>query len=235
MAEAAQDDGSGEPGGGEVEDPKPEGKESGSEDGEESKPDGEEPKGYQGLLDGEPEGEEEVKSDAPKDSDVPVIPEQYEYEFPEGYTFSDDQRKATDAAFNDLKLTQEQATKLSAFGFARDAEQAQLQTDGLKTLQDSWKKSIDEDVKLGGDNLPATLQVANAAIKKFEGQEVVKFLRSFGAANHDGFLRLMHRIGLAFGEDTVTDSGNKEPGRTSDGEDGFRDFYADTMGNTQDS
>ncbi len=160
------------------------------------------------------------------DSDVP---DAYEFHMPEGYALSDAERQVTTGLFKELGLSQTQADKLQQYGFARDAQAATAQAEQMKTLQTSWVRAIRDDTELGGANFENSVMVARRAIEKFGGKEMVQELRSFGADRNDQVFRFLHRIGSAIQEDSLDNDRDPQFGGSASPE-GWRDFYAGTMG-----
>jgi len=112
-------------------------------------------------------------------------------------------------------LSQEAAQKLldrehSAIGKYKDTQLQQFEQ-----LGQEWRKAVESDPAIGGDNLKATAENAKRALDKFAPESLKKFLNESPYGNHPDLVRLFANIGKAMQDDKMVLAGSQsQPTRT---------------------
>ena len=116
--------------------------------------------------------------------------------------------------FKDLKLTNEQANKLTALMPKVQERLVQQQNDRFAEVRADWAKQAKEDPEIGGKNWDQTVQLSAKALDHFgaksekndkgeETNEFRKLLNESGLGNHPVMLRMFRNVGAAISEDTT--------------------------------
>jgi len=169
-----------------------------------------------GEEDGDNDGEGEGAGEG-------EVPEAYDFsgiELPEGMELDTEMAEAMSPAFKDLGLTQDQANKLVGVYAERMQKQMEANVDAAKELVTGWKDTAKADQEIGGNNWKASVDAANAAIRKFGTPELVQdVMVGQGMGNHPEVIRMFARIGKAIADDrTITGEGTETGGEISKAE-----------------
>nr|DAR03878.1 MAG TPA: putative protease [Caudoviricetes sp.] len=153
-----------------------------------------------GEAEGEPEGaKKDEKEEQPKGA-----PEKYDdFSMPEGTELDAEVGETFRGVAKELDLTQEQAQgvldKLAPVMQRRTVER-------IKAISDEWAQKSKTDKEIGGQHLTQTLSDVARLRDQFahnaDGQvdaDIQEFMSS-PMGNHPGCLKLLARIGKAFGE-----------------------------------
>ena len=132
-------------------------------------------------------------------------PESYELKAPDGMEL--DQAAVTEftAIAKDLKLSNEQAQKLTDIAVAMEQRRAEAHA---KTVKD-WEAASKADKEFGGDALGENLSVAKKAIDTFGSPELKGLLDATGLGNHPEVLRTFIKVGKAISEGKFVASGSR--------------------------
>lgn len=117
--------------------------------------------------------------------------------------------------FKDLKLTNDQANKLTALMPKIHDRFRQQQNDDFAVIRADWKKQAVEDPDIGGKNLDESRRLAAKALdhfgarseikeidgRKVETNEFRRILNETGIGEHPAVLRMFRDIGSALSED----------------------------------
>lgn len=167
------------------------------------------------ILGGALAGEE--KNDAQEQS---AVPEAYDFKdaVPEGMEYSEEQAAAFSALAKECSLTQEQASKLAAYGmkYAQDGIQAAAEAHAATVAQ--WAQTA--KTELGGD-YDNTVAMAARGIRVVESKVpgIREMLDETGAGNRVEMIRLLAELGDLVGED---------PGLMGGGAAGAAPIYGNT-------
>jgi len=160
-----------------------------------------------GPKDGE-EGSDKNADGTPKvKGDEPVVPDAYVFEMPEGMELDEAAAAEFTPIAKELKLTQEQASKLGQVAVAMQQRAVQRHLDTVA----SWVDEVTNDKDIGGDKLPATLAATKTVMDTFGTPALKAALESSGYGNHPEFIRFVHKIGTHLSEDTFVKGGNTTP------------------------
>lgn len=130
----------------------------------------------------------------------PVVPEEYTFNLPEGFTISDDLKgKFTDVA-KGAKLTQEQADAL----IKMHADTVMELNGRAATMANNW---LEESQKMGLAS-EENLGLVNETLNMFGTDELRNVLVESGLACHPEVLSFLQRIGGLIHEDKPTSGGN---------------------------
>lgn len=152
-------------------------------EGQPAAPQGEQPQGEEKKAEGEAQ---------PQALDFQSL-------LPEGAVV--DEQVATDfkAVASELKMTQDQASKLVGL----QARLYQAQVEAQQQQVETWAEEVKKDATIGGEKLGETLQVAQAAIREFGDEQLVSLLNESGLGNHPALVRFAHKVGRALGGDAM--------------------------------
>lgn len=177
------------------------------------------PKEDQPSTEAKPEGEakegdkEKPKTDDDKDAHAP---EEYaDFELPDGLTLDENLANGIKPLFKELDLPQGKAQKLAQFAAqeqkkAATAFVADLQSNVDKQAK-AWEAAVQADPELGGANHKEVMAVARKALDEFGSPEFAKFLRETRLGSNPDMVRMLHKVGKAISQDSVTS------GRTGNG------------------
>jgi hypothetical protein len=127
-----------------------------------------------------------------------------ELKLPEGFQADDALMGEFRSVAKDLGLDSAKAQKfVDLYAKASGALTQQAEAAHAKQVED-WGKAIQADKDLGGDNLPATRKLADAALGRFATPEFKALLDASGLGNHPDLVRVFRDIGKALADDTVT-------------------------------
>lgn len=179
--------------------------------------------GAEGQAEGE-EGAEKEEGEGEKQG----APEKYEdFKMPEGTELDAEVGAAFQGVAKELNLSQEQAQ-----GFL-DKMAPVLQkrsADRIAAISNEWMEQSKADKEFGGQKLMQSLsdiaRLRDTFARNADGSidaDIQEFLSS-PMGNHPGALRLLSRIGRAFGEAKYPGGGSAEDGRYT-----AEQFYQDAM------
>lgn len=169
-----------------------------------------------GLLDGIKEESSEEKGlldDAGKEETEGAK----EKEEPKDITYEDfklpentEVNQAQLDSFTDLAkkhgLTQEAAQELIDLYGSQLNAQMNEKTQELVELRKEWKKTINQDPEIGGNNIKKSLGLVISALNKFPGGDEVKaMLIETGLQDNPSVIKFLYHIGKATSEDSVDD------------------------------
>lgn len=147
-----------------------------------------------------------AKDGAGKPAEANAAPADYKFEAPEGVTLDEgDLAKFTEIA-KELKLPQDQASKLVGLAIAREQARAEAFAKQVET----WAAEVKADKELGSDE---ALAIARKAID-LGPPELKELLNSTGMGNHPLVVKWCHAVGKALSEDKLVagrDGGNAQP------------------------
>lgn len=131
------------------------------------------------------------------------VPEAYELKAPDGMEL--DQTAVTEfsAIAKDLKLSNEQAQKLTDIAVAMEQRRAEAHA---KTVQ-GWEADSKADKEFGGDAFGENLATAKKAIDTFGSPELKGLLDATGMGSHPEVLRTFIKVGKAISEGKFVASG----------------------------
>jgi hypothetical protein len=163
--------------------------------------------GSEGDGGGEPGGEGEAEGEgtgAEGDGSSSEAPEALTVEaisLPEGFEASPETLSEFVDVLNDAEGTpQERADKLLAMHTKLVEETQAAQAQKWIDRQEAAKKEITEHATFGGDNLDASVDTVQAALKEFGSPELNDLLDSTGAGNSIHMFTFLHKIGQLMSE-----------------------------------
>ena len=169
-------------------------------------------------------GDEKSKEGEKKEEAEQGAPEQYEeFQAPEGLNYDDQVIGAFKDVAKELNLSQKQAQHL----LDKCAPViAQCQIEQIKAVSDQWVDRTKADKEIGGTNWPRAASDIARVRDRFgvnaDGKmdpDIAEFM-STPIGNHPGLLKLLARVGRAFGE-----AGFPKGGNDSDGKIRLEDIY----------
>ena len=179
--------------------------------------------GAEGQAEGE-EGAEKEEGEGEKQG----APEKYEdFKMPEGTELDAEVGTAFQGVAKELNLSQDQAqgvlAKMAPVRQKRSAER-------IAEISNEWMEQSKADKEFGGQKLTQSLsdiaRLRDTFARNADGSidaDIQEFLSS-PMGNHPGALRLLSRIGRAFGEAKYPGGGSAEDGRYT-----AEQFYQDAM------
>lgn len=147
---------------------------------------------------------ESTDQDAAK-TPAPEVPDTYELKMPEGLEPDAALLAKATPLFKELKLTGEQAQKLSDLYAGKLAETRKAHLDAWNGLLDGWREAARTDPEIGGARFAENVGAAKTALDRFGTPELKKALDEYGLGNHPELVRFCCRVGKALGEDRLVD------------------------------
>lgn len=145
-----------------------------------------------------------------KQPEASAAPEKYELNVYESKDFDAD---AFSAVARELGLSQESAQKMVDAILPtmaqKQGERAQALTQQLVT---SLKEELTKDPEVGGENLRASAQLADKAVKQFGTSELRAILNNGPIGVHPEMIRFLARVGKAISEDAFVQGSTAKPG-----------------------
>lgn len=126
-----------------------------------------------------------------------VVPETYEFQFPEGVTPDPELVAGLEQFSKENKLTAGQAQKLADLGSQVGAKIATQQAAQHAAEVQAWAESSKADAEFGGDKLEPNLGIAKTALDQFASPELREMLKTSGLGNHPEVIRAFYRVGKA--------------------------------------
>lgn len=134
-----------------------------------------------------------------------AVPDKYELTMPEGLEPDAALLAKATPLFKELKLTGEQAQKLSDLYADKLAETRKAQLDAWNGVLDGWREAARTDPEIGGARFAENVGAAKTALDRFGTPELKKALDEYGLGNHPELVRFCCRVGKALGEDRLVD------------------------------
>ena len=137
----------------------------------------------------------------------PVIPEKYEFSFEDKTEIDVPFVEKMTPVLKELKLTQEQATKLATIYKGHVSEQmAKIYNDHATQVAD-WGKEAEADKEIGGspEKFKTSLASIDKAIRSYGSEEMRNLLDETGLGNNVHVLRFLAKVGATVREDTPPD------------------------------
>lgn len=130
-------------------------------------------------------------------------PEDFHVDVPEGVEVDTRLMDSFTAAAKDLGLQSAQAQKLVDAYAAAQAANAEAAEAQWQQQQAEWQQQLKADKDVGGQAFERNIQMANQALSRFGGAELVQLLQSTGLSNHPGFVKFAVSVGKAMADDTA--------------------------------
>lgn len=138
---------------------------------------------------------------------VPVVPEKYDFKVPEGY-YDPAVADRVSSVAKDLKLPQEAAQRLLDVAAAEVTAYKAQSAANTDRIVAGWETTSKADKEIGGVDYEKNVGLAQAALKKFGTEALLKGLSDSGFGNHPELVRTFMRIGKAMKEDDFIGGGN---------------------------
>lgn len=149
--------------------------------------------------------EAESKEDGTKeDTDAADVPETYTFEMPEGMPLDEAAAGELTTVAHELKLSQDQVTKLTKIG----VQMRQRDAENHAKLVKEWSEAMQTDSELGGEKFPENLAVARSTLQKYASPGLREILRATGLDQHPEMFRFVHKLGSDLAEDTFAPGGS---------------------------
>ncbi len=153
--------------------------------------------------------EQQAEAPAVDEAATPVaVPEKYELTLPEGITLDAAGLELATPVFQELGLSNEQASKLAPVAAQwaqsiRDQGQSAMLAE-VATQRAAWANEAKGDPEIGGANWDASAGIAAKALDSLgfvKGSPFRSLLNDSGLGNHPEMIRAFVRVGKAIGED----------------------------------
>lgn len=149
----------------------------------------------------------EVKTDETAAPPEKVVPEKYEFKAPDGVTLDPEIFGEFEGVAKELKLSQEEAQKVTDIGAKLAQKWEAKQADVIQQAAAEWAASATADKEYGGDKLTDSLTTAKKALDAFGTPELRTLLNDSRLGNHPEVIRFMVRAGKAISEDRMVTGG----------------------------
>lgn len=149
-----------------------------------------------------------VDGSAPTEPAEPVekiVPDSYVLEAPVNVVMDDEITELFTTTSKELKLSQEEATKMAEVGF----KILEKQHDAAIAEVAKWKQTVETDPVLGGANLVASQDVAEAGVDAIASPELKQLLIETGMSNHPEVFKAFHKLGMMIKDDSFVSGGSR--------------------------
>lgn len=136
-----------------------------------------------------------------------VAPEKYEFKAPEGVTLDPEALGEFEGLAKELKLSQEDAQKVTDIGAKMAQKWAANQAEAIQTAAAEWASTSSADKEFGGENLAENLATSKKALDAFGTPELTTLLNDSRLGNHPEVIRFMYRAGKAISGDRMVTGG----------------------------
>ena len=147
----------------------------------------------------------------------PEVPDRYDLKMPEGVEPDAALLEKATPLFKELKLTGEQAQKLSDLYADKLAETRKVQLDAWNGGLEGWRSAAKADAEIGGAKFAENVGAARSALDRFGTPELKQALDEYGLGNHPELIRFCFRVGKALAEDRLVDgrrgAGSADPAK----------------------
>lgn len=151
---------------------------------------------------------------APTAPPAKVVPEKYELKLPEGSQLGTSAIEKISAYAKQNGLSNKEAQSLLDEQSNAVKSFSEQQRTQHETLVENWRKEVEADTEIGGENFKQNVELASRVVKKFGDEQLIKDLNETGYGNYPPLVKLLHRIGKAMAPDQlVVPSGNPPPGQ----------------------
>ena len=139
------------------------------------------------------------------------VPHQVEITLPEGMDIDESLLTEYREMATNLKLDNEQASKLAEWYVNEQAKASEAVQQTKIEQGQKWIQSLRNDPDLGGtdENWKSSLKAVKTALRKYASEPEVEAIQAAGLANYPPLVRIMHRVGAAFKEDSLGNTGAK--------------------------
>lgn len=149
----------------------------------------------------------EGESDKGQESDEGKSTDAFELKLSENTTLDDKHVEDLTAFAKEKGLSQEVAQEiLSREEKAVSSYIESAEAESNKMVED-WRKEVENDKELGGDNLKETVAAARGALKEFGSEDLVKLLDESGYGNHPLVIKFLKNT-----YDKISDDSLVQPG-----------------------
>jgi hypothetical protein len=154
-------------------------------------------------ADGDGGDDKNATDDKDGDADDETVPDEYTFDIlPEGVEVDEALASVMTPVFKDLGLTQTQANKLTEAYAGIAAQNAENSAKEITDMVKGWKDAAMKDKEIGQNNWTASVDTANAVIRRFGTEEFINdFLVGQGNGNHPELIRFIARVGAHFKDD----------------------------------
>lgn len=123
---------------------------------------------------------------------------------PKGFNIDDGRLKDTKAALHKMGLTDKQASEVLGYYLERTTGEFTTKTQEAETNR---TKALAELKTEYGDKFDANLDIARSVVVKFGDDALKTFLNETGLGDSPAMIRLFHKIGMEFLDDTARGEG----------------------------
>lgn len=149
---------------------------------------------------------EEVKQEVKQEPEAKA-PEKYELKLPEKTSLDKNWVERIAGYAKERGLSNDEAQAL----LDMQAESVDKYVEGAIAMNqkqvNEFRKMSESDPEFGGEKLNESVQLANSALKRFGGEELINLLDKSGYGNHPEVIRAFYRIGKAMSNDKLVLSG----------------------------
>lgn len=156
------------------------------------------------MLIAEPtETGQETDSPADENTVKEGAPENYEFEFPEGFEKDDTLIEQITPIFKEANLSQAQAQKLVNWYAEHSQAQRENEIGAWDNMQKEWVNTTKADKEVGGADFMEKLAVAKKAVDQYGSPELKALFNFTGVGNHVEMVKFLYKVGKAISEDKI--------------------------------
>lgn len=144
----------------------------------------------------EPTGEAEVPNE------TPPAPTEIEITVPEGANA--ELVDAFKSVAKEIELDSAKAQKVVDVFYKAEQKLVEARQNEWRETQSNWLAEVKNDPEFGGAKFEHNTNLANRALEKYGGEDLIEFLKSAGLTNFPPLVRAFMRIGQAMEPDSIS-------------------------------
>lgn len=163
----------------------------------------EEPTGILGTVGNttEPKGDQGAHGDGGA-QDTPPEPQEIEIKVPEGA--NEELVTAFKEVAKEIALDSAKAQKIVDVFLEAEKKVVEAQQNEWRETQKRWLAEIQADPEFGGVHFEKNVNLANRALEKYGGEELIEFLKLAGLTNQPAIVKFCMRVGKAMEPDSIS-------------------------------
>lgn len=132
---------------------------------------------------------------------TPPEPQEIEIKVPEGA--NEELVTAFKEVAKEIALDSAKAQKIVDVFLDAEKKVVEAQQNEWRETQRKWLAEIQTDPEFGGVHFEKNVNLANRALEKFGGEELIEFLKSSGLSNQPAIVKFCMRVGQAMEPDSI--------------------------------
>jgi hypothetical protein len=137
-----------------------------------------------------------------------VVPENYEFEFPEGFNVDEETLNGFRQTAKEVGITQSQFEKIMGFEIERNQKMAEAMKNDVRSHRQEAEEKLKAD---WGEGYEKNLETAKRTINVYGNEDFNSWLEDTKLGDSPQMIRLLNWVGSKLGEDALIDSSKRPP------------------------